>query len=160
MSNRRAMSDSPARRVIRISRPSQTATNSSRVIKAGRGASGDWTSTLSSAALATTRNPPSRRAAMAGSGVRASRDQSVRQARALSPSSLAHRSISGTPILSVPSRCLICPAIGRNALEVQQRHEGFEPRIGWSRAVGCDAHLRSPGLVASGVRLREQRRLV
>ena len=78
MSNRRVMSDNPARRVIRISRPSQTAVNSARVIKAGRGASGDWTKTLSSAALATTRNPPSRRAAMAGKGVLASRDQSVR----------------------------------------------------------------------------------
>ena len=46
---------------------------------------------------------------IAGNGVRASRDQSVRQVRALSPRSLAHRSISGAPILSVPSRCLICP---------------------------------------------------
>ena len=36
-------------------------------------------------------------------------------------------------------------AISRNTLEMQQRHEGFEPRIGWSRAVGCSAHLRSPG---------------
>src|SRR5262249_29125410 len=51
-------------------------------------------------------------------------------------------------------------AISRNALEVQQRHEGFEPRIGWARAVGCSAHLRSPGLAASGVRLRQQRLLV
>ena len=41
MSNRRVISDNPARRVIRISRPSQTARSSSRVIKAGRGASGD-----------------------------------------------------------------------------------------------------------------------
>ena len=78
MSNRRVMSDNPARRVIRISPPSQTARSSARVIKAGRGASGDWTKTLSSAALATTRNPPSRRTAMAGKGVLASRDQSVR----------------------------------------------------------------------------------
>src|SRR5262249_34444909 len=38
------------------------------------------------------------------------------------------------------------PAISCNTLEAQQRHEGFEPRIGWSRAVGCSAHLRSPGL--------------
>src|SRR5262249_61884520 len=36
-------------------------------------------------------------------------------------------------------------AISCNTLEVQQRHEGFEPRIGWSRAVGCSAHLRPPG---------------
>ena len=83
--------------------------NSSRVIRAGRGVCGDWTRTLSSAALASTRKPPSRRVAMAGKGVLASRDQSVRQARALRPRSLAHRSISGAPILSVPSRCLICP---------------------------------------------------
>ena len=39
---------------------------------------GDWTKTLSSAALATIRKPPSRRTAMAGMGVLASRDQSVR----------------------------------------------------------------------------------
>ena len=39
-------------------------------------------------------------------------------------------------------------AISRNALEMQQRHEGFEPRIGWSRAVGFSAHLRSPGLTS------------
>ena len=78
MSNRRVMSDNPARRVIRISPPSQTARSSARVIKAGRDACGDWTRTLSSAALATTMNPPSRRAAMAGKGVLASRDQSVR----------------------------------------------------------------------------------
>jgi hypothetical protein len=31
--------------------------------------------------------------------------------------------------------------ISRNALEMQQRHEGFEPRIGWSRAIGCVAHF-------------------
>jgi hypothetical protein len=37
-------------------------------------------------------------------------------------------------------------AISGNALELQQRHEGFEPRIGWARAVGVSAHLRSPGL--------------
>ena len=104
------MSDKPARRVIRISPPSQTARSSARVIKAGRNASGDCTRTLSSAALASTMNPPSRRVAMAGKGVLASRDQSVRKARALSPRSLAHRSISGAPILSVPSRCPICPA--------------------------------------------------
>ena len=61
MSKRRVMSDNPARRIIRISPPSQTATNSSRVIKAGRRVCGDWTRTLSSAALATTMNPPSRK---------------------------------------------------------------------------------------------------
>ena len=72
-----AMSDNPARRVIRISPPSQTARSSARVIKAG-GTGGDCTKTLSSAALATTMNPPSRRLAMAGKGVPASRDQSVR----------------------------------------------------------------------------------
>ena len=78
MSNRRVMSDNPARRVIRISWPSQTAVSSACVINSGRAANGDWTKTLSSAALATTRKPPSRRAAMAGKGVLASRDQSVR----------------------------------------------------------------------------------
>jgi hypothetical protein len=110
MSKRRARSDSPARRVIKIKPPSQTLSNSSRVINAGAVASGDCTSTLSPSALASKRNPPSRRDAMAGKGARPSRDQSLRCASALSPRSLAHRSISGTPILSVPSRCAICPA--------------------------------------------------
>src|SRR4051794_28700276 len=52
--------------------------------------------------------PPSRKVAIAGNGVRVSRDQPVRQDRAFSPRSLAHRRISDAPILSVPSRCLIC----------------------------------------------------
>ena len=38
--------------------------------------------------------------------------------------------------------------IGGNALETQQRHEGFEPRIGWPGAVSVGAHACSPGLVA------------
>ena len=78
MSNRRVTSDNPARRVIRINSPSQIASSSARVIKAGPDASGDCTKTLSSAALATTMNPPSRSAAIAGKGVLASRDQSAR----------------------------------------------------------------------------------
>ena len=59
-------------------RPSQTASNSSRVISSGRGDAGDCTRTLSSPALPSSRKPPSRSAAMAGNGVLASRDQSVR----------------------------------------------------------------------------------
>jgi hypothetical protein len=38
------------------------------------------------------------------------------------------------------------PAISCHTLEVQQRHEGFEPRIGRSSDVGFSAHLHSPGL--------------
>ena len=68
---------------------------------------------------------------MAGSGVLASRDQSVRWARALSPRPLAHRSISGAPICPCPADADLS-GIGRDALEVQQRHEGFEPWIGRS----------------------------
>ena len=140
MSKRRVMSDNPARRVIRINPPSQTASSSARVITTGRGYAGDCTRTLSSSALATTMNLPSRKGAIAGNGVLASRDQLVRQARAFSPKSLAHRRISDAPILSVPSRCLICSAIGRDALEMQQRHEGFESRIDSKHAVGFSAH--------------------
>ena len=52
-------------------------------------------------------------------------------------------------------------AISRNALQVQQRNERLEPRIGWCGDVCFSAHLRSPGLdVASSVRLRQQRLLV
>ena len=108
MSKRRVISDSPARRATRISPPSQSARSSACVIRTGRAVCGYWTRTLSSPALAMTMKPPSRRTAMAGKGVLESRDQSVRQARALSPRSLAHRSISGAPIFVVPSRCLIC----------------------------------------------------
>jgi hypothetical protein len=38
--------------------------------------------------------------------------------------------------------------IGRNAPEMQQHHEGLEPRIRWSRGVAVAAHLRSPGEIA------------
>jgi len=78
MSNRRVTSDNPARRVMRIKSPSQTASSSARVINAGRDACGDWTRTLSAATFATTKKPPSRNAAIAGNGVLTSRDQSVR----------------------------------------------------------------------------------
>src|SRR4029077_17130488 len=66
------------------------------------------TSTRSSLALPITMKPPSRKLAIAGNGVRTSRNQPVRQDRAFSPKSWAHRRISDAPILSVPSRCLIC----------------------------------------------------
>jgi len=35
--------------------------------------------------------------------------------------------------------------IGRDALEMEQRHEGFETRRGWSRAAVFGAHVGSPG---------------
>ena len=73
--------------------------------------------------------PPSRRLAIAGNGVRASRDQPVRKDRAFSPRSLAHRRISDAPILSVPEPMPDLLAIGGDALEMQQQHEGFESGI-------------------------------
>ena len=160
MSNRRAMSDNPARRVIRISRRSQSASNSSRVIKTGRGASGAWTRTLSGPALPTSRNPPSLRHAMAGSGVLASRDQPVRWTRALSPNSLAHRSISGAPIVLVPSRCAICPASAAtpwscNSVTRAARPGSFDPAASVSMLT-CSLQ----GGVASGVRRGQHRVLV
>ena len=108
MSKRRPMSDKPARRVIRINPPSQMSSSSARDISAGRESCGDCTSTSSSLALATTMNRPSRRLAIAGNGVLASRDHLVRHARAFNPKSLAHRRISDAPILLVPSRWRIC----------------------------------------------------
>src|SRR5262245_56226471 len=158
MSKRRVISDNPARRAIRISPPSQTARSSARVIKAGRDASGDCTRTLSSEALATTRNPPSRRAAMAGKGVLASRDQLVRQMRALSPRFLAHRSISGAPIFAVPNRCLICSRSAATPCKCSSITRDSSP------GSACAALLVtcvSPGLdVASSVWLSQQRLLV
>src|SRR5215471_6914784 len=158
MSKRRVISDNPARRAIRISPPSQIARSSARVIKAGRDATGDCTSTLSSAALATTRNPPSRRAAMAGKGVLASRDQLVRQTRALSPRFLAQRSISVTPIFAVPNRCLICSRSAATPCKCSSITRDSSP------GSACAALLVtcvSPGLdVASSVWLSQQRLLV
>ena len=50
-------------------------------------------------------------------------------------------------------------AIGCNALQMQERYERLEPRIGRCRA-GFSAHKRSPGPdVTSSVWLREQRLL-
>ena len=37
--------------------------------------------------------------------------------------------------------------IRRNAIETQQGHKGFEPRIGRGHPVDYRAHCRSPGLV-------------
>ncbi len=140
MSKRRVMSDNPARRAIRISSPSQIAKSSARVIKTGRGACGDCTRTLSSDALAITMNPPSRSAAMAGKGVFTSRDQPVRQARALSPRSLAHRSISGAPIFADPSRCLIC---SRSAATPRKRRSVTRDSSPGSAGVALDSVLTS-----------------
>ena len=91
-------------------------------------------------------NPPSRRASDGGQG-------RLRKPRPVGPvGSCLEPEILGAP---EHLRCanLVCSqpmpdlsAISRNTLEMQQRHEGFEPRIGWSRAVGFSAHLRSPGL--------------
>ncbi|MGY4295846.1 hypothetical protein ACVWXN_003941 [Bradyrhizobium sp. i1.4.4] len=65
----RPRSESPARRAIRISPPSQIAHSSSRSISTGRWACGDCTSTLSAEAFAMTMKLPSRSTAIAGSGL-------------------------------------------------------------------------------------------
>src|SRR5215472_13247347 len=52
--------------------------------------------------------------------------------------------------------------IGRNALEMQQRHEGFETWVGRYCAVGFEAHRlisRARSLASGGVRLSELRLL-
>ena len=74
----------------------------------GRGDNGDCTSALSSPTLPSSKKPPVRSLTIAGNGVLASRSQVVSVARALSPSSLAQRSISGMPIIPRPKRCQIC----------------------------------------------------
>ena len=104
-----------------------------------------------------TRKPPSRQAAMAGRGVLASRDQPVRQARAFRPSSLAQRSISGCADLvgSQPMPDLL--AIGRNALQLQQGDERFEPRISRRGFVEESMSLLRGSVALLGVRLRQGR---
>src|SRR5215475_3506687 len=160
MSNRRVISDNPARRVIWISWPSQTATSSSRVIRTGRCASGDCTSALSPSALASRRNPPSRSNAMAGKGVLASRDQSVRWAFALSPRSLAHRSISGAPIFVVPSRCLICSRSAATPCKCSNVTRDSSPgSADKSLSVSVLTCVLRGLDVASNMRLRQQRLL-
>ena len=49
--------------------------------------------------------------------------------------------------------------ISRDALEMQQRHQHFETRIGRPCGAGFAAHWLSPGRVGSGVGLRQQRLL-
>src|SRR6478609_2544923 len=56
------------------------------------------------AAVPMTMNVPSLSDAIAGNGVLVRRDQSVRTLRAFRPSSLAHRRISGAPIVWFPIR--------------------------------------------------------
>src|SRR5260370_179278 len=102
-SNRLPRSVSLARRVIRTRRPSHTASSSARVISVGRWESGAWTRILSSLALPSSRNPPSRKAAIAGRGVRASRSHRVLDSLAFRPSCRAQHRISGTPIASFPN---------------------------------------------------------
>ena len=46
--------------------------------------------------------------------------------------------------------------IGRNAVEMQQRHKCFETGIGRPRSGGFDTHGALQGDGASGVRLGEQ----
>ena len=129
MSKRRVRSDSFARRAIRTRRPSQTDSNWARVIASGRGDNGCWTRTLSSATLPRIRKPPSRSAAIPGNGVVASRSQFVVGARALSPNSLAQRSISVTPMLAVPHRWRTWLELGSNAITPQQHYQSGKPRI-------------------------------
>jgi hypothetical protein len=50
-------------------------------------------------------------------------------------------------------------SISRNTLETQHRHEGFEPSIDWSRAVGFGTHFAFSRVMSSGVRVRQQRLL-
>src|ERR1700722_4174899 len=97
-SKRRVRSTRPARRVIRTRSPVQPASSSACVITAGRDLSGSCPKTLSLLTLARRRKPPSRMTAMPGKAVPASRCDSDFTARARRPSSLAQRSISGTPI--------------------------------------------------------------
>ena len=147
MSNRRVMSDNPARRVIRISPPSQTATQfvlaSSTAGRGSPAATGPAPCPRRPWRPAGSRHRASD--AIAGNGVPASRDQSVRQARALSPRSLAHRSISGAPILSVPSRCLICSASAATPWRCSSVTRASRPGSTRSRAVGFSAHLLLQG---------------
>ena len=97
------------------------------------------------------------------------RDRRQRRAgkpRPVSPIGLGLEShIPGAPehfrcanlVRSQPMRDL--SGIGRNALEMQQCHEGLETWIDRSPAVRFGAHGCSPGRRASGVRLRQLRML-
>ena len=103
ISKRRPRSVSPERRVISTSRPSQAASNSARLMMAGRGDNGDCTRTLSSPTFPRIRKRPSVSAAIAGIGVFASRSHRVDTERAFTPNCLAQRSISVTPIVRAPN---------------------------------------------------------
>ena len=97
---------------------------------------------------------------MAGKGVLPSRDQSVRQARALSPRSLAHRSISGAPILSVPSRCAICPASAATPWRCSSVTRASRPgSVGLALLVSMLMGALQGDVASGGVRLRQLRLL-
>ena len=109
MSKRRVMSDKPARRVIRISPPSQTAQQFVPRHQGGARLAGDCTRTWSSVAL---RDHHEAAVPQAGDGrqrrAAPAATSCCGRTRAFSPRSLAQRRISDAPIVSVPSRCLIC----------------------------------------------------
>ena len=127
MSNRRARSVRPARRVIRTRRPSQTASNSARVISAGRGCQRRLHQDLvlaglaehQEAAVAQDGNGRQRRAAPAASQSRPVRAR-------LEPELLGAAQHLGHAdrVRSQPMADLL--GIGRDALEAQQHHEGGE----------------------------------
>ena len=142
MSKRRVMSDNPARRVIRISRPSQTAVKLGLRHHQWPGRQRRLDQNLVVGGFGDHQEP----------AVAQGRDG--RQGRPGKPRPVGSVGAGfQSEVLGAPEhlRCanLGCsqavpdlPAISRNALEMQQRHEGFEPRIG---AVGFCAHARSPG---------------
>ena len=145
MSNRRVMSDNPARRVIRISRPSQTA---SELVPRHQGGPGRLRRLDQDLVLAGLGEHQEAAVAQGRDG----RQGRLGKPRPVGPvGARLEPEILGAPehlrcadlVRSQPVPDL--SAISRNALEMQQRHEGFEPRIGRSRAVGFSAHLRSPG---------------
>ncbi len=127
----REIGERGARRVIRTSSPLQPASKlglaSSRPGAATSGLDQDLVLGLT---LPRSRKPPSRITAIAGS-CSASRSQPVLTARALTPSSLAQRSISGTPIRA-PKRWKI-GRIRPHAMETQQHDQGGHARIGLLR---------------------------
>ena len=160
MSNRRVMSDNPARRVNQdqLAVPDRLELFARHQGRPPRRAATGPEPCLRRP-FRPAENPPSLEHAMAGSGVLASRDQSVRWARALSPRPLAHRSISGAPILLVPSRCAICPASAATPRRCSIVTSASSPGSTDLRLSTSVLTCGLQGAAASGVRLGQQRRL-
>ena len=110
---------------------------------------------LSSSALPSKRKPPSRRAAIPGNGVVASRSHLVVDVRALSPNCFAQRSISGMPIGVAPNWCFICSGSAATPWKRSSMTKTARPESAGPAPSTSVLNLHSPMRAASCMWLRQ-----